>query len=164
MMNFKNEEAVSPVIGVILMVAITVILAAVIAAFVFGMTGNVATTKTVAATMQISEDSIVVTYQGGPDHNAVASLTCSAVTTAKKGGNIIKLDVINASTVEATATPSAESTVSKPKVGHKWAVNLTELREVGGNVVITVTAMFSDGTEQVILDKTQFVPKTESTT
>jgi flagellin-like protein len=33
----KNEEAVSPVIGVILMVAITVILAAVIAAFVFGM-------------------------------------------------------------------------------------------------------------------------------
>lgn len=33
----KNEGAVSPVIGVILMVAITVILAAVIAAFVFGM-------------------------------------------------------------------------------------------------------------------------------
>ena len=37
----KNEEAVSPVIGVILMVAITVILAAVIAAFVFGMAGNI---------------------------------------------------------------------------------------------------------------------------
>lgn len=36
--KFLNEEdAVSPVIGVILMVAITVILAAVIAAFVFGM-------------------------------------------------------------------------------------------------------------------------------
>lgn len=36
--NFlKEEDAVSPVIGVILMVAITVILAAVIAAFVFGM-------------------------------------------------------------------------------------------------------------------------------
>ncbi|MCG7854185.1 MAG: type IV pilin N-terminal domain-containing protein, partial [Methanosarcinaceae archaeon] len=33
----KDEDAVSPVIGVILMVAITVILAAVIAAFVFGM-------------------------------------------------------------------------------------------------------------------------------
>ena len=37
----KNDEAVSPVIGVILMVAITVILAAVIAAFVFGMAGNI---------------------------------------------------------------------------------------------------------------------------
>jgi len=33
----RNEKAVSPVIGVILMVAITVILAAVIASFVFGM-------------------------------------------------------------------------------------------------------------------------------
>ena len=36
----KDEDAVSPVIGVILMVAITVILAAVIAAFVFSMGGN----------------------------------------------------------------------------------------------------------------------------
>jgi len=34
---FKKDDAVSPVIGVILMVAITVILAAVIAAFVFGL-------------------------------------------------------------------------------------------------------------------------------
>ncbi len=47
----KNEEAVSPVIGVILMVAITVILAAVIAAFVFGMAGNIQKTKVVAATI-----------------------------------------------------------------------------------------------------------------
>ena len=44
----KREDAVSPVIGVILMVAITVILAAVIAAFVFGMAGSVTKTKTVA--------------------------------------------------------------------------------------------------------------------
>jgi flagellin-like protein len=36
----RNEDAVSPVIGVILMVAITVILAAVIAAFVFGLGGS----------------------------------------------------------------------------------------------------------------------------
>jgi flagellin-like protein len=36
-----SDEAVSPVIGVILMVAITVILAAVIAAFVFGTSGNI---------------------------------------------------------------------------------------------------------------------------
>ena len=37
-----NEDAISPVIGVILMVAITVILAAVIAAFVFGISGQMA--------------------------------------------------------------------------------------------------------------------------
>ncbi len=52
MVTRKNDEAVSPVIGVILMVAITVILAAVIAAFVFGMSGNISKTKTVAVTVQ----------------------------------------------------------------------------------------------------------------
>jgi flagellin-like protein len=36
---YKRDDAVSPVIGVILMVAITVILAAVIATFVFGWLG-----------------------------------------------------------------------------------------------------------------------------
>ena len=41
MKQIKNENAVSPVIGVILMVGITVLLAAVIAAFVFGMSGNI---------------------------------------------------------------------------------------------------------------------------
>ena len=39
MKSVNNEDAVSPVIGVILMVAITVILAAVIAAFVFNLGG-----------------------------------------------------------------------------------------------------------------------------
>jgi len=48
----NNEEAVSPVIGVILMVAITVILAAVIAAFVFGMGPP---TKTPQATFQFQD-------------------------------------------------------------------------------------------------------------
>ncbi len=52
MVTRKNDEAVSPVIGVILMVAITVILAAVIAAFVFGMSGNISKTKVVAVTAQ----------------------------------------------------------------------------------------------------------------
>ena len=71
----KNDEAVSPVIGVILMVAITVILAAVIAAFVFGMAGNISKTKIVAATaQQPAANSIVVTYQGGQD-----ARTCTGI-------------------------------------------------------------------------------------
>ncbi|MFC7136645.1 type IV pilin [Halobaculum litoreum] len=37
---FTEERAVSPVIGVILMVAITVILAAVVGSFVFGIGGR----------------------------------------------------------------------------------------------------------------------------
>ena len=61
----NNEDAVSPVIGVILMVAITVILAAVIAAFVFGMAGNINKTKVVAATASQQGSTIWITYQGG---------------------------------------------------------------------------------------------------
>ena len=84
----KNEEAVSPVIGVILMVAITVILAAVIAAFVFGMAGNVGKTKVVALTTQRpSTTSIVVTNMGGPDAGSVSTL---AVTGDLTGGTLGK--------------------------------------------------------------------------
>src|SRR5512136_2908815 len=71
----KNDEAVSPVIGVILMVAITVILAAVIAAFVFGMAGNISKTKNVAATaQQQGATTIDITYQGGQDSMDVSYL------------------------------------------------------------------------------------------
>ena len=63
----KNDEAVSPVIGVILMVAITVILAAVIAAFVFGMGTP---TKAPQASLTISStsntyDAVNITHRGG---------------------------------------------------------------------------------------------------
>jgi flagellin-like protein len=71
----KNDEAVSPVIGVILMVAITVILAAVIAAFVFGMSGNISKTKVVAATVsQPNATAIVMTYNGGQDSSTLAAI------------------------------------------------------------------------------------------
>ncbi len=46
MVRRMDEKGVSPVIGVILMVAITVILAAVIASFVFGLGSNVPQQKT----------------------------------------------------------------------------------------------------------------------
>lgn len=61
-----EDRGVSPVIGVILMVAITVILAAVIASFVLGMGPNTASTPT--ATFDSEYDSstgLVVTMQSG---------------------------------------------------------------------------------------------------
>ena len=66
----KDEEAVSPVIGVILMVAITVILAAVIAAFVFGMGGNLneaPPTVSITATSNAatSDVDIIIEHSGG---------------------------------------------------------------------------------------------------
>jgi flagellin-like protein len=74
----SNEDAVSPVIGVILMVAITVILAAVIAAFVFGMAGNISKTKVVAFTASHpTSDKIVVTNMGGQDVGTLQSVNIS---------------------------------------------------------------------------------------
>jgi len=67
----KEEKAVSPVIGVILMVAITVILAAVIASFVFGL-GTKAPKVAPQASLTVSEakdsstgDYVVIVHQGG---------------------------------------------------------------------------------------------------
>jgi len=56
---FKNDDAVSPVIGVILMVAITVILAAVIASFVLGLGDQQETAPNVSFEFEFVED-------GGP--------------------------------------------------------------------------------------------------
>jgi len=66
----KDEEAVSPVIGVILMVAITVILAAVIAAFVFGMGGNLSeappsVSLVASSNSATSGEDIIVKHVGG---------------------------------------------------------------------------------------------------
>ena len=73
----KNDEAVSPVIGVILMVAITVILAAVIAAFVFGMSGNISKTKTVAVTVQkVNASYITIMNNGGQDGSSLITPQC----------------------------------------------------------------------------------------
>lgn len=66
--NTENDKAVSPVIGVILMLAITVILAAVISAFIFGMAGNMHTTKVVSPTLtRINSTAVTSTFYGGQD-------------------------------------------------------------------------------------------------
>ncbi|KXS42444.1 MAG: hypothetical protein AWU59_1637 [Methanolobus sp. T82-4] len=65
----KEEDAVSPVIGVILMVAITVTLAAVIAAFVFGMgppeQAPQASLRASADTIKTGIEGIKLEHQGG---------------------------------------------------------------------------------------------------
>jgi len=79
MINRINKtEAVSPVIGAILMVAITVILTAVIAAFVFGMSGQIQTTKVVAVTeTRVNTSAISITYIGGQDAGSLLGIAAS---------------------------------------------------------------------------------------
>ena len=132
----KNDEAVSPVIGVILMVAITVILAAVIAAFVFGMAGNISKTKVVAATAQQPDAThIVLTYQGGQDAG-----TCTGVRwviTQSTGGT------------SSTLMGSVAAGASQLRVGTGATLSGT-----AGKDHVVATAYFADGSQQVILDNT----------
>jgi flagellin-like protein len=78
--KMKRDSAVSPVIGSILLVAITVIIAAVIAAFVFGMVGDVQNTRVVAVTSDVAQNSpsggkdIIITNHGGKDVGMLSAL------------------------------------------------------------------------------------------
>jgi archaeal type IV pilus assembly protein PilA len=133
----KNDNAVSPVIGVILMVAITVILAAVIAAFVFGMAGNIQKTKVVAATMQRADASnIAVTYQGGQDAAMVKSLFWTFTPTT---GTATSYDM-DAPLIAGT---------SQLLVGTSKTVTSTSF---SGKVHVVAVAYFTDNTQQVIVD------------
>lgn len=65
---FSDDGAISPVIGVILMVAVTVVLAAVIGAFVFGIgdsLGSPAPNTQVAFDYNASSSTVQVTHDGG---------------------------------------------------------------------------------------------------
>lgn len=69
-----NERGVSPVIGVILMVAITVILAAVIGSFVIGLGDQVQETAPNAQfTFDYSEGNVQITHDGGQDIDVTQS-------------------------------------------------------------------------------------------
>ena len=139
-MNFKqNEEAVSPVIGVILMVAITVILAAVIAAFVFGMTGNVQTTKTVSIGSQLDDGDIVLTINGGPDLSTLQQLTVTL-----NGKALTAFTVYNG----VTATTGSNGVIEeKFKVGDTIRIGQDSGR-------LLVVGKWTDGAEQILLDRT----------
>jgi len=65
--NWKQDErAVSPVIGVILMVAVTVILAAVVSMLVLGMGGNVESHPQASFSFDYSSgDVVTITHDGG---------------------------------------------------------------------------------------------------
>ena len=144
-----NEEAVSPVIGVILMVAITVILAAVIAVFVFGMASDVQTTKTVAATAKQSGSDIIVTYQGGPDASKVAEISVFVYDSTgdpELGATINGSD----STLTQTDATNGNATWTDPQPGYTMTI-----ANVGSSAQerVVITAEFDDGTSQVLLDK-----------
>jgi archaeal type IV pilus assembly protein PilA len=148
MVTRKNDEAVSPVIGVILMVAITVILAAVIAAFVFGMSGNITKTKIVAVTAQQPDSSTIsVTYQGGQDAGSFEYGTVVVTPDQTITGACAAASIDYASTQDPTSTTN--STLDKA-VGSWVTASGTDC--FGGKDHVVATGTFGDGSVQVLLD------------
>ena len=121
----RSKRGVSPVIGVILMVAATIVIAGV----VMGMLGGFGPPKkayTVTATAtENATGYIYITYNGGPDSAMV--------------------DYINV-TVD---TASDFANTSSPKPG--WTTGRAGTVGANNNHVV-VSATFTDGTTQVILD------------
>ena len=125
-MKNNNENAVSPVIGVLLMVAITVILAAIIAAFVFNMAGTIQKGHIVGITMsQIDGETVTLTNMGGQDV-----------------GSLVSINV----TGDLETIPVEEL---GPEVG---ATKTYILKEGAGQNHILAIGIFTDGTEQVLYD------------
>lgn len=125
----SNENAVSPVIGVLLMVMITVVLAGVIApAFVFGMSGTIGNQKIVAATAHQTEgNSIYVTYQGGQD-----------------SGKLVNLSV----TIDSVEQEPIGEVDGILKVGSSAKYT----GDYEGSNRVLVVGTFTDGSSQIVLD------------
>ncbi|MFB6132736.1 MAG: type IV pilin [Halanaeroarchaeum sp.] len=87
-----DSRAVSPVIGVILMVAITVILAAVIGTFVLGLGQQVSSTApqaTLSMTPDAPTDNITVSHNGG---SAIAANSITIQVRNETSGNVLKFN------------------------------------------------------------------------
>jgi flagellin-like protein len=85
---FSDERAVSPVIGVILMVAITVILAAVIGTFVLGLGDSVGNNAPQASFSfdydMTGSNSVTVTHEGG---DTITSDSASSINITDEAGD-----------------------------------------------------------------------------
>jgi archaeal type IV pilus assembly protein PilA len=127
----QGRDAISPVIGTILMVAITVIVAAIIAAFVFNMGNSMTPTHNVgASSARQAGTTIIITWHGGSDNSNVLwyNITLWPVGT---GGPVVYPyypPIVGNTTAFGGGSPGADSVV--------------------------VTATFTDESEQVVLDTT----------
>ncbi|MCG7854451.1 MAG: type IV pilin N-terminal domain-containing protein [Methanoregulaceae archaeon] len=121
----ENDSAVSPVIGSILMVAITVILAAVIAAFVFGMAGNIEVSRMIGITAERTGNmSVSLLNHGGAGERGLDALNVTV-----SGGSVYTFP----------ASVGVPFLVAAPNPGKDQVV---------------VTGVWSDGYRQILYART----------
>ena len=124
----NNEEATAPIIGVILMVAVTVILAAVIGMYVFGMPEDIDNTNMVAISVKQIDDQLQVTYLGSSAPDEVIMVNATSY---------------NGAVINDTGS------ISYPDQGEQFMLN-------GGTNDrdrVVVVASFANGNSQVVYDE-----------
>ncbi len=149
----KKDDAVSPVIGTILLVAITVVLVAIVAAVVMGMAGGVQSSKDVGATVQpfanvtgTPSHGVNVIIYGGKDANKLTTLNVTV--------DNVDLKVIGAS----------NAGVEDPQVGSPYAFVITETPgSVLANKLVVVRGNFTDGSTSVLVQSTVTIPAATTT-
>jgi len=127
------------------MVAITVILAAVIATFVFGMATSIPVTRSIVATAsQADQDNIVIVYKGGQDDAAF------------RGANVTVTPSDGTTLLNSAYTPGDPGTANRgylsPHVGSTCIAHYATGSRLAKKDRVLVTAWFTDGSKQVILD------------
>jgi len=132
-----TEDAVSPVIGVILMVAITVILAAVIAAFVFGLAGTTSTAKNVGLTVSVLPETsyAAITINGGTDIPTLNELKYSI----DGGANWKDVSALSGGTSSA--------------VGEFTVGRIVYTTDSVKQKTLQIKGIFDDGSEQILLTR-----------
>jgi len=129
---FADDDAVSPVIGVILMVAITVILAAVIGTFVLGL-GNQVSSTTPSAQFAVNFDNDVA-------GNGTA--VYDNVTFTHDGGDKIKATQLNL-TSDTDFRANKGGLYSEPANSSKTFVQMGAPTQVTAGTSVTVSNMVS---------------------
>ena len=124
----RKDDAVSPIIATILLVAVVVVLVAVISATVLPMAGNIQTVKSASAVVTLNDAGTlpVATLIGGADAGSMDRLT-----------------------VYVSGTRDAVISAVNPVVGKPYSSKLPGLGAVGKQTV-SIVGTFDDGTVQTL--------------
>jgi len=127
------------------MVAVTVILAAVIGSYVFGMPMSIQKAKLMGSSVQIetSQGLILLSYHGGPDNISLAAINITA-----PNGSVWYTSSSDGALTSSTATSPAPV---KPQIGATMKLYPAPDWPAGQKRVYAVGS-FNDGIQQIILD------------
>jgi len=126
-MKKMDRKGVSPVIGVILMVAATIVVAAVVLGMLGGFGPPKKSYSVSVSASRMPDGNISVTFVGGPDAALVSSISVAV----NDGTN-------NATLTLSNSVGSTSQTTNGPYSS--------------GKTHVVATATFTDGTSQVVLD------------